>query len=64
MMVGTKEQIKDSGDSILVDVLKNPGVAEILKLYDEADKQIRATETALEYVRPRVMYATTDSTLA
>lgn len=63
-MVSKKEQINDSGDSILVDVLNNPGVAEVLKLYDEADKQIRGTETTLEYIRPRVMYATTDSTLA
>lgn len=61
-MSNSRRTPPNSGDSLLDEILKNPGVAEILKLHEEADKQIRPTEFALESVRPRIIYSTSDCT--
>jgi hypothetical protein len=62
-MAKIKEYALDNGETILAEALKNPGVAEVLKLYEEANERIKTSERAFEAIRPRIVYLTSDNTL-
>lgn len=57
----SRRQEPRSGTDMLKEALKNPGVNDIVKIYERTRKQIDAAESALPKSPPVAVYTTTDT---